>query len=208
MTGSRKESRQRKRKHERKIEQNWSGSGRRKTLQCIEDATVERHQSDQQQVRKRDAGEFDRERKSSGVARKARRQHIDHGRREYQRDRQQYDLAREQQREDAVRELSGARGATLLPDARIGRHKGGVEGPFGEYGAEMVGQAQRDKKGVGNRAGAQHGGQNNVANEAADTRQQRKAADGQNAVNHRGSSLLPRKITAKLIALRFTPRLR
>ena len=208
MAGSRKESRQCKREHERQVEQNWSCCCRCKALQSIEDATVERHQRDQQQVWKRDAGEFDRKRKSFGITRKAWRQHIDHGRRECQRNRQQYDLAREQQCEDAIRELSGACGATLFPDARIGRHKGGVECPFREYGAKVVGQAQRDKKGVGNGAGAEHGGQDNVADEAADTRQQRKSADSQNAVDHRGSSLLSRKITVKLIALRFTPRLR
>ena len=123
--------------------------------------------------------------------RKSRRQHVDHRRREHQRHRQQYDLARQQQREDAVGELTGPRGTALLADAGIGRHEGGIERALGEDGAEMVRQAERDEKGVGHRAGAQNRGQDDVANEAGDARQQREAADGQNAIDHRGTSLLP-----------------
>ena len=124
--------------------------------------------------------------KRPGSSRKARRQHVDHRRREHQRHRQQHDLAREQQREDAVGEKSRARGAALLADAGIGRHEGGVEGAFGEDRAEMIGQAQRHEKGVGHRPGAQHRRQDDVADEAGDAREQRKAADGENAFNHRG----------------------
>ena len=99
--------------------------------------------------------------------------------------RQQHDLARQQQREDAVGEQAGALGAALLADARIGRHEGGVERALGEDGAEMVGQPQRDEEGVGHRPGAEHRGQHDVADEAGDARQQRKAADRQDAIDHR-----------------------
>ena len=154
MAGGRKERRQRERHHHREIEQDRRGGGGGEALQRIEDAAIERHQRDQQQIGKCDAGEIDRERVAAGIVRKARRQHIDHRRREHQRDRQQHDLARQQQREDAVGEQPGALRAALLADAGIGRHEGGVEGALGENRAEMIGQPQRDKKGVGHGAGA------------------------------------------------------
>ena len=81
----------------------------------------------------------------------------------------------------------GARGAALLADAGIGRHEGGVEGALGEDGAEMVGQPQRDEKRVGHRPGAQHRRQDDVADEAGHARKQRKAADRQNAFDHRSA---------------------
>ena len=69
-------------------------------------------------------------------------------------------------------------GTALLANTRISRDEGGIEGAFRENCAEMVRQAQRDKKGVGNRPGPEDCGQNNVANEAGDTREERKTADG------------------------------
>ena len=171
--------------HHRQIEQDRSRGGGGKALQRVEDAAIERDQRDQQQIGKGDAGEFDGERKPAGVARKARRQHVDHRRREQQRHRQQHDLARQQQREDAVGKHSGARGAALRADAGIGRHEGGVEGAFGEDGAEMIGQPEGDEKGVGHRPGAEHRGQDDVADEAGEPRQQRQAADREYALNHR-----------------------
>ena len=101
-----------------------------------------------------------------------------------ERDREQHDLAREQQREDAVGEQLGRIGAALLADARIGRHEGGVERALGEDRAEMIGQPQRDEEGVGDRAGAEHRRQHDVAREAGEAREQREAADGEDASDH------------------------
>ena len=102
---------------------------------------------------------------------------------------QQHDLARQQQREDPVGEQPGARWPALLADARIGRHEGGVEGALGENGAEMVGQPEGDKKGVGHRTGAEDRRQHDIADKAGDPRQQRQTADREHAINHRWTSL-------------------
>ena len=108
MAGGRKKSRQRERDHEREIEQDRRGGGGGEALQRIEDAAIERDQRDQQQIGKRDAREIDCERETLRIAREARRQHIDHRRREQQGHRQQHDLACQQQRENAIGEQPGA----------------------------------------------------------------------------------------------------
>ncbi len=79
--------------------------------------------------------------------------------------------------------LAGVR-PVLGADARIGRHEGGVERAFGEDRAEMVGQPQRDEEGVGDRPRAQDRGQHDVARKAGDAREQREAADCENASEH------------------------
>ena len=137
-----------------------------------------------------------RQREAARIVRKARRQHVDDLRREDERDRQQHDLARQQQREDAVGEQPGALRPALFADARIGRHEGGVEGAFREDGAEMVGQAQRDKEGVGRRSRAQDRGQHDIAHETGRPRKQREAADREDALNHRSVVPWPRKDAA------------
>ncbi len=167
-----------------------AAAGRRETLHGVEDAAIERHQRDQQQIGKGDAGEIDRQRIALGVMDKAGRQHVDDGGRENERHRQQQQLRQQQQREDAVGEQPCPRRTALLADAGIGRHVSGVEGALGEDGAEMVGQAQSDEKGVGHRPGAQDRRQDDVADKAGDSRQQGEAADREDALNHQ--SILPR----------------
>ena len=71
----------------------------------------------------------------------------DHLRHEQPRHHQQDHLHREQQREDAVGKEPGA-GLVLSVDMRIGGHEGGIEGAFGEDGAEMIGQAEGDIEGI------------------------------------------------------------
>ena len=159
-------------------------------LQRIEHAAIERHQGDQQQVRESDPGQFDRESKARGIARESRREHIDHSRSEYQRNRKQHDLACEKQREDAIRKLPGTYAAALFPNAGVSGDKGRIEGAFCEDCAKVVGQAQRDKECVRHWTGTQDGRQYNVAGEAGDAGEQCKATDGENSINHRGS-LLP-----------------
>ena len=127
----------------------------------------------------------DGEPETFGVAREAGRQHVDHRRREGERQGQQEKLAHQEQRENVVGEMRGARRPALLANAGIGRHEGGVESAFRENGAEMVRQAQRHEKGVGHRPGAQYRGQDNVADEAGEPREQREAADCENALDHR-----------------------
>ena len=74
-------------------------------------------------------------------------------------------------------------GAVLRADARIGRHEGGVERTLGEDRAEMIGQPQRDEERVGDRPGAEDRRQHDVAREAGDAREQREAADGEDALS-------------------------
>ena len=185
MTGGREEHREQQRDHDRQVEQDRRRGGGGEALQGIEDAAVERDQRDQQQIRKGDAGELDRQREALGIAREARRQHVDHRRREQQRHRQQHDLARQQQRENAVGEQCGALRPALLADAGIGRNERGIEGAFGENGAEMVGQPQRHKEGIRRRSRAEDGGEHDVAHKAGDAREQRQPADREDAINHR-----------------------
>ena len=101
-----------------------------------------------------------------------------------ERQHQQHDLGREQKGEDAVAEYLGGVLPLLGANARIGGNERGVERAFGEDGAEVVGQAKGDEKGVSNRAGAQERRQHNVAEKAGNARKQRIAADRENPLDH------------------------
>ena len=153
-------------------------------MQRVEDAAPQRHQRDQQQIRKRDPRQRHRQRELMRLARKAGRQQLDHLRREQQRQRQQHDLRRKQQREDAVAELVGRLLPVLGANPRIGRNEGGIERAFGEDGAEMVRQPEGDEERIGRRPGAKDGGEHDVAHEAGQPRQKRVAADGENLLDH------------------------
>ena len=74
--------------------------------------------------------------------------------------------------------------AALLADARIGRHERRRERALGEDRAEMIGQPERDEERIRDRPGAEHRRHHDVAQEAGDARQERQAADGQDAVDH------------------------
>ena len=184
MARSRKPHRHRQRHHDRQVEQDRRRRGGRKTLQRVENATVQGDQRDQQQIGKGDARELDRQPITARVTGEAGREHIDHCRREQQRDGKQHHLAGQQQREYAVGEQAGAMRPALRQDARIGRHEGGVEGALGEDRAEMVGQPQGNEERVSDRAGAQDRRQHDVADKAGDARQQRKTADREDAFDH------------------------
>ncbi len=132
--------------------------------------------------------------KRSGSWAKPGARHVDHRRREQQRQRQQHDLAGQQQREDAVGEQLSPRGAALLADARIGRNKGGIEGAFGENGAEMIRQPESHEKGVGRRPCAEDRGQHDVTDKTGDPRQQRQAADREDSLDHGERASRRRKI--------------
>ena len=66
--------------------------GGRETGDRVEDAAVERHQGDQQEIGKRDPRELDRQREAAGILGKPRRQQRDHRRREEEREGDQDDL--------------------------------------------------------------------------------------------------------------------
>ena len=185
MPRRRKEHGQRECRDHRKIEQDRRGRRRSEAAERIEDAAVERHQRHQQEIGKRDARELDRECETAGVIGEAGREQRDHRRREHERERDQDQLAGDQEREHAVGEQSSGIGTALLAGVRISRHERGVEGALGEDRAKVVGNPQRDEEGVGDRPGAEHPRQHDVARKAGKAREQREAADGEDASNHR-----------------------
>ena len=101
-----------------------------------------------------------------------------------ERERKQHEVDGDECRGDAVGEEFGRVDASLLEDARIGRHEGGGEGALGEDGAEMVGQAEGDEEGVGHGACAEHRGHDHVADEARDAGDERLPTDGGDALDH------------------------
>ncbi len=146
-------------------------------LERIEDARLQRHQRDEQQVGEGDARELDRQTERLGIVAQAGRQcghdvghEDDHQRRERQQDRNQRRLR-------LARELQRRRPAAIVQRAGEQRHEGLVEGALGEQAAEEVGQLERDEEGVGHRPGAGDGGDHHVAGEAGDAAQQGEAAD-------------------------------
>ena len=60
----------------------------------------------------------------------------------------------------------------------IERHEGRVEGALGKQAAEQVREAEGDEEGVGDRPGAERGGDEDVADEAEDAARRGSAADG------------------------------
>jgi hypothetical protein len=76
-------------------------------------------------------------------------------------------------------------GSIPLADLRKNWDEGGVEGALRKDGTEMIGQPQCDEESVGDRPGAKHISQHDVASKAGDSRQQREAAYRENASQHR-----------------------
>ncbi len=67
------------------------------------------------------------------------------------------------------------------------RHWSGAERgerALGEDRAEMIRQAERNEKRIRHRPGAEHGRHDDVAHETGDAREQRQAADSEDAVDH------------------------
>ena len=145
-----------------------------KRSERIEDAAVERHQRHQQQIGKRDARELDREREAPRVVAEAGREQIDHRRREDQRDASSTIWLASSSVKMRSANSRAASAPPCCADARIGRHEGGVERALGEDRAEMVGQPERHEERVGDRPGAEHRRQHDVAQKAGDAREQRK----------------------------------
>ena len=163
MPGGREEHGDRERRHHREVEQDRRGGRRGEAAERVEDAAVERHQRDQQQIGKRDARELDRERKAAGVVGEARRQQsITPGVNSSATASSTTWLANSSVKMRSANSAAGST-AVLLANARIGRHEGGVERAFGEDRAEMIGQPQRDEERVRDRARAEHRRQHDVA---------------------------------------------
>jgi hypothetical protein len=88
------------------------------------------------------------------------------------------DQDQEQHAGDAIDQGPGfGRAARLRYSAEDG-HEGLRECALGKHAAQQVGQAEGDEEGVGHHAGAEGAGDDEVAHEAQDARQQGHAADG------------------------------
>ncbi len=115
---------------------------------------------------------------------KAGRKQLDRLRREDERQREQHDLGREQERKDAVAEKFSRIGAALGANARIGGNECGIERTFGKDGAEMVRQPKGNEERIGHRPGAEERREHDVAGKAGEAGEQRKAANGENPLDH------------------------
>ena len=149
----------------------------------VEHAAVQRHQRDQQQIRKGDPRQRDRQFAARRIVLEPRREDGDHLRHEPPRHDEQDHLGGKQQREDAVGEQPRRRVA-LAVQMRIGRHEGGVEGALGEDRAKMIGQPQRHEKRIRDGPRAENGGKHDVARESGQPREQRITADSEDASEH------------------------
>jgi hypothetical protein len=150
----------------------------------VEHAAIERHQRDQQQIGKRDPGQFDREFAAHRIRGKSRRQNSDHLRHEQPCDGQQHHLRQKQQGKDAVREQTGGRRPALAVHMRVGRHERRVEGTLGKNRPEVIGQPQGHEERVGHRTRAENRRKHDVARKAGQPRKERKAADGEDTSEH------------------------
>ena len=154
-------------------------------------AAEEGHQRHEEQVGKGDDAELDGQAELAGVVQKARRDgvhdpgHGGHGRHGQGQQHEKED------RQGLLGEASRRLRAFLFQAAREERHEGRVEGAFGEDPPEHVGKAEGDEKGVGRHAGAQHRGDQDVANKAEDAAAGGPAADGRHVTKqaHGGQSL-------------------
>ncbi len=166
VAGVGEERRQQQRGDDRQIEQDGRAGGGGEPVIGIEDAGEQRLHRHQREIGKGDAGERHGEIVARRIVVETRRQQADHLRGEDQREREQHEIDGDQRRGDLVGEQLGGGEPSLLEGARISGHEGRGERPFGEDGAEMVGQPEGDEEGVGHGPGAQHRRHDHVADEA------------------------------------------
>ena len=146
----------------------------------VEHAAIKRHQSDQQQIGKRDAGESYGEFAALRVIDKPRCQQRDHLRHEQPCDHQQDGLHSEKQRENAIGEELGGR-RILIIEMRISRNESGIERAFRKDRSEMIGETKCDEECVSNRARAKNCGEHDVARKSRNAREQRITADSEDS---------------------------
>ena len=107
-----------------------------------------------------------------------------------------------QQRGERGQRFGGETEGGLLALALMGageeRHEGRGEGAFGEEAAEEIGQALGDEEGIGDRPGAERGGDEHVADEAEDAAGRGGAADGGEVLQERHGAPEPTPARASL----------
>ena len=139
-------------------------------LDGVQDATLQRHQRDEQQIGEGDARQLDGEGVFIGFGGKARRDDLEEPRHHRLAEEQEEQEGAEQDRQRLLGERLGGRAPVARDHPGEQRHEGGVERALGKQRAEHVGQALGDDERVVHRAGAEKRRQQDVANEAEDAK--------------------------------------
>jgi hypothetical protein len=151
-------------------------AGQRKAAPGVEDAAGQRDQRHEEDVGEGDAGQLDGQFELAGIGGEARRR----DRRAAARPRCRGGDAsrtRKSSAGDMVDQQPGFLVAALVLVFAEDRHEGLRESAFGEHPAQQVGQLEGDEEGVGRQAGAKGAGDDEIADETENARQQRHAAD-------------------------------
>ena len=145
-------------RHQQQVEEYRRGGGSGEAVQAVQHAGNQCGQANQRHVEKRDAREFNGQRKFLRRGRKARCQHANHLRHKNQRDQRQQRKPEHHQRAHAFRHVPCCGAAFGGQYAGKGGHKGRVEGAFAKQAAEQIGQFQRHEKRIRHRPRPKAGG--------------------------------------------------
>ena len=147
------------------VEQDRRGGRRDEAVERVQHAAEQRDQRHEQQIGEGDAREIDGEREFVGVVGETGRDD-DHqpGHGDLDQNRED-DQRTKQYGERLLGEGLGGAVALGLEAAREQRHEGGRQGALGGQPAEQVGEAEGDDEGLGDRPGAEHRGDQDVAHE-------------------------------------------
>jgi hypothetical protein len=136
-----------------------------------------RRERDQGQERHHDARQEDRELGLAGDVVEAGGQQGYEGLREDDARGHQHAQDRRQQRQQPGDQAMGLRAAALLQGPRVGRDEGGGERPLREHVAQQVRDPEGDQEGVGLEAGSEEGGEDLLAHEAEQARDEGQGGD-------------------------------
>ncbi len=184
VAGIGEQGREKQRGDDRQVEKNGRAGGGGEAVIGVEDAGEQRLDRHEREIGEGDAGERDGKVEARRIVHEARSEHAHDPWREQQRKSQEHEIDGDQSRRDLIGEELGGGKPRLFQGARIGRDEGCRKRPFGEDGAEMVGKAEGNEKGVGHRAGAEDCRHDHVADKTREARDEREPADGGNAPDH------------------------
>ena len=184
MAGVREEGRQKQGRHHRQIEEDGGAGSRGEAVIGVEDAGEQRLHRNQRQIGKGDAGERHGELEPRRIVDETGGENAHDPRREQKRQSEHHEIDGDERGRDLIGEELGGAEPRLLEGTGIGRHEGRGERALGENGAEVVGKAEGDEKGVGDRACPEDRRHDHVTDKAGKARDQRQTADGGDAPNH------------------------
>ena len=161
-----------------KVEQDRRRRGGGEPAQGVQDPGHQRDQGNKQQIRKCDPGQLHSQVELGRVAYETRREAQHHQRHGQLNNRHENQQGPEKNAEGSLGERLGRLDPIRFDTAREHRHEGHRERALGEQAAEQVGELKGDEKDIGAGAGAEHGGNQDIAQEAQDPADQGKAANG------------------------------